>query len=90
MRLIAPTAFKGTMSPWQAAQFLGSPCDRLLPLSDGGDGFIECLQQELGCEVSHAPAADPFGRTRLVPVLFRNMSASPACLRLSSRRECTR
>jgi glycerate 2-kinase len=70
MRLIAPTAFKGTMSPLQAAQHLAGPGDRLLPLSDGGDDFIECLQQELGGEINRAPAADPFGRIRLVPVLL--------------------
>ena len=70
MRLIAPTAFKGTMSPLQAARHLAGPGDRLLPLSDGGDGFIECLQHGLGGEINHAPAADPFGRIRLVPVLL--------------------
>jgi glycerate kinase len=70
MRLIAPTAFKGTMSPLQAAQHLAGPGDRLLPLSDGGDGFIECLQHGLGGEINHASAADPFGRIRLVPVLL--------------------
>jgi glycerate 2-kinase len=70
MRLIAPTAFKGTMSPLQAARHLAGPGDRLLPLSDGGDGFIECLQQGLGGPVRLAPAADPFGRIRLAPVLW--------------------
>ncbi len=48
MNLIAPTAFKGTMSPLEAARHLGAPGDRLLPLSDGGDGFLECLRQGLG------------------------------------------
>jgi glycerate kinase len=70
MRLIAPTAFKGTMSPLQAAQHLAGPGDRLLPLSDGGDGFIECIQQGLGGDINHVPAADPFGRIRSVPVLL--------------------
>jgi glycerate kinase len=70
MRLIAPTAFKGTMSPLQAAQHLAGPGDRLLALSDGGDGFIECLQHGLGGEIRHAPAADPFGRMRSVPALL--------------------
>lgn len=70
MRLIAPNAFKGTMSPLQAARHLARPGDRLLPLSDGGDGFIECLQEGLGGEITHAPAADPFGYVRSVPVLL--------------------
>jgi len=58
------------MSPLQAAQHFAGPGDRLLPLSDGGDGFIECLQHGLGGEINHAPAADPFGRIRLVPALL--------------------
>lgn len=70
MRLIAPTAFKGTMSPLEVARHLALPGDRLLPLSDGGDGFIECLHQGLGGEIRHLPAADPLGRVRPVPVLF--------------------
>ena len=69
MRLIAPTAFKGTMSPREAAQYLAEPGDRLLPLSDGGDGFLECLHQALGGAIRMHPAADPFGRLRPVPVL---------------------
>ncbi len=79
MRLIAPSAFKGTMSPLQAAQFLGSPRDRLLPLSDGGDGFIECLQQELGCELSHASQCCDSRHTSIakVTVATSNAMAQP-------------
>jgi len=69
MRLIAPTAFKGTMSPLQAARHLAAPGDRLLPLSDGGDGFLECLHQGLGGAFEDVPAVDPFGRPRVVPIL---------------------
>lgn len=69
MNLVAPTAFKGTMSPLQAARHLAGPGDRLLPLSDGGDGFLECLQGGLGGVLEAEPAADPFGRIRPVPVL---------------------
>lgn len=69
MNLIAPTAFKGTMSPLEAARYFAAPGDRLLPLSDGGDGFLECLKFVLGgtIETTHAP--DPFGLIRPVPVL---------------------
>jgi hypothetical protein len=70
MRLIATAAFKGTMSPLQAAQYLAHPGDQLLPLSDGGDGFIECLHHGLGGEIIETPAADPFGRIHDVPVLL--------------------
>lgn len=69
MNLIAPTAFKGTMSPLAAARHLAAPGDRLLPLSDGGDGFLECLHHGLGGAIEEVPAPDPFGRTRPVPVL---------------------
>jgi glycerate kinase len=68
MRLIAPTAFKGTRSPLEAARFLAEPGDRLLPLSDGGDGFLECVQLALGGRLDWHQAADAFGRTRPVPV----------------------
>ena len=69
MNLIAPTAFKGTMSPLEAARQLAAPGDRLLPLSYGGDGFLECLHHALGGAIEEAPAPDPFGRVRPVPVL---------------------
>jgi glycerate 2-kinase len=57
------------MTPLEAARYLAAPPDRLLPLSDGGDGFLECLQYGLGGFVEEVPAADPFGRVRPVPVL---------------------
>jgi glycerate kinase len=69
VRLIAPTAFKGTLSPLEAARMLARPGDRLLPLSDGGDGFLECLHHALGGAFLEPTAADPFGRLRRVPVL---------------------
>lgn len=69
MRLIAPTAFKGTRTPLEAARFLAEPGDRLLPLSDGGDGFLECLHHALGGAWRTVRAADPFGQRRPVPAL---------------------
>ena len=69
MNLIAPTAFKGTMSPLQAARHLAAPGDRLLPLSDGGDGFLECLHHGLGGVFEELPALDALGRVRPVLVL---------------------
>lgn len=69
MKLIAPTAFKGTRSPLEAARYLASPGDRLLPLSDGGDGLLESLHHGLGGTWDHLHAADPFGHKRPVPIL---------------------
>jgi glycerate kinase len=69
MRLVCPTAFKGTFSPLEAARKLARPGDRILPLSDGGDGFLECLHHALGGRWEEAEAADPFGRRRPVAIL---------------------
>jgi glycerate kinase len=69
MNLVAPTAFKGTLSPLAAARHLAAAGDRLLPLSDGGDGFVECLHHHLGGAIEQVPAPDPFGRVRPVPIL---------------------
>jgi glycerate kinase len=69
VRLICPTAFKGTFSPLEAARRLAAPGDSLLPLSDGGDGFLECLEHALGGRWHSTPAPDPFGRIRWVPWL---------------------
>lgn len=69
MRLIAPTAFKGTMTPLEAACHIATPGDRLLPLSDGGDGFMECFKSHLGGAYRHFEVADPLGHVRPVPVL---------------------
>ncbi len=78
MRLVCPAAFKGTLSPLEAARLLMEPGDRLLPLSDGGDGFLECLQAGLGGEWREAEASDPFGRRRPVPWLM--LTDGTACV----------
>ncbi|MBS1765795.1 MAG: glycerate kinase [Acidobacteria bacterium] len=70
MRLVCPAAFKGTLSPLAAARLLMEPGDRLLPLSDGGDGFLECLHAGLGGDWMEAEAADPYGIERAVPWLL--------------------
>ena len=78
MRLVCPAAFKGTLSPLEAARLLMEPGDRLLPLSDGGDGFLECLHAGLGGEWREAEAPDPFGRRRTVPWL--SLEDGTACV----------
>ena len=67
--LVCPTAFKGTFSPLQAARRLARPRDAILPLSDGGDGFLECLHAALGGTWRTTPAADPYGLVREAPWL---------------------
>jgi len=76
--LVCPTAFKGTFSPLEAAQRLAGEGDDLLPLSDGGDGFLECLHHALGGLLHTLPAPDPFGRMRDVPWL--ELPDGTACL----------
>jgi len=76
MRLVCPTAFKGTLSPAEAARLLMEPGDLLLPLSDGGDGFMDCIHADLGGTFRSLPAADPFG-----PVLVEGLiGGEPCCL----------
>ena len=56
--LIAPDSFKGSLSAFDAAEAMAagvrrawSEADvRLMPLSDGGEGFLDCLQGALELE----------------------------------------
>ena len=68
--LIAPDCFTGTLSAGQAAQAMargwrnGAPQDvlTLLPLSDGGPGFLDVLSGALGGTAVPVTVADPLGR----------------------------
>ncbi len=68
--LIAPDCFTGTLTATQAAEALGegwraaAPHDdvRLLPLSDGGPGFLDVLAAAIGGEVVLTTVSDPLGR----------------------------
>jgi glycerate 2-kinase len=68
--LIAPDAFGSTLGPVQAAAAMargwaeGAPHDdlRLLPLSDGGPGFLDVVQQAVGGSMVAATVSDPLGR----------------------------
>ena len=78
--VIAPTAFKGTLTPGEAAEAMAAGIRRrhpgadldIVPISDGGDGFLECLSRPLAAERRsvivrgpvHAPVAAPFGLTQ--------------------------
>lgn len=75
--VVAPAAFKGTLSPLEAARAIETglrsvdpslQCD-LVPLSDGGDGFLEAMLPALGAERRsvivrgpvHSPVSASFG-----------------------------
>ena len=73
--LIAPTAYKGTLSPRAAARAMARGAARacptadlrLLPLSDGGDGFLEAVLHGRRGRLSWTEAEDALGRRRPVP-----------------------
>ena len=68
--LIAPDCFTGTLTAGQAAEAIaegwrrGAPQDELtlVPLSDGGPGFLDVLSMALGGEVVFVTVTDPLGR----------------------------
>lgn len=68
--LIAPDAFTGTLSAGQAAEAiargwaLSAPHDdlTLVPLSDGGPGFLDVLSRALGGMSVPVTVTDPLGR----------------------------
>lgn len=67
--LIAPSAFKGTMSPVTVARaieagLIESAIDcriELAPLADGGDGTLECLHYALGGNFEQVDCQGPIG-----------------------------
>ena len=68
--LIAPEAFGSTLGPVQTAGAMatgwaeGAPHDelRLLPLSDGGPGFLDVVQRSVGGTTVATTVSDPLGR----------------------------
>ncbi len=73
--LIAPTAFKGTLSPRAAARAMALGVARawpdadlhLLPLSDGGDGFLDAVLRGRGRRLVWTEGEDALGRRHPVP-----------------------
>jgi glycerate kinase len=66
--LVAPDAFKGTLSAAEVAQAIGRglsdrgrPVD-LCPVADGGEGTLEALLPAIGGELHKATVSDPLGR----------------------------
>ncbi len=78
--LIAPDCFTGTLTATQAAEAIAegwaasAPGDELtlLPLSDGGPGFLDVLERSLGAdaEVVAVVVSDPLGREVPAAVLL--------------------
>lgn len=70
MILISPTAFKGTLSPFEAARAIAFGLRRelprvpmsLVPLADGGDGTLEVLARALSANVRKKRVQGPLGR----------------------------
>jgi glycerate 2-kinase len=68
--LIAPDCFTGTLSAGQAADAIAEGWRRsapdddltLLPLSDGGPGYLDVLSRALGGATVSVTVADPLGR----------------------------
>jgi UTP--glucose-1-phosphate uridylyltransferase len=68
--LIAPNAFKGSLSASSAAAILAEVARKqlpdaeilALPIADGGDGLLEALAAQGGGQWQRAQVADPLGR----------------------------
>jgi glycerate kinase len=68
--VVAPDKFAGTLSATEAAAAIaagwrsGAPADELdlVPLSDGGPGFVAVLHAALGGTLVEVPTTDPLGR----------------------------
>ncbi|MEO8555914.1 MAG: glycerate kinase [Actinomycetota bacterium] len=76
--LIAPDCFSGTLSAAQAAEAIAGGWRRtapdddlaLVPLSDGGPGFIDVLSRALVGETVSVTVADPLGRAVPAAILM--------------------
>jgi len=82
--LIAPDCFSGTLSAAQAAEAIADGWRRtapdddltLLPLSDGGPGFIDVLSRALVGETVSVTVADPLGRPVPAAILMVDVGAT--------------
>ena len=82
--LVAPDCFTGTLSARQAAEAIaggwrqGAPRDdlTLMPLSDGGPGFLDVLSGVLGGRTVSVTAVDPRGRPAPAAILMVDADGS--------------
>lgn len=76
--LVAPNAFKGSLSCSDAARALARGVRAVLkdaeiveiPVADGGDGLIDSLKAAMGGELVSAPARGPLGERRRASYLW--------------------
>ncbi|GGD18083.1 glycerate kinase [Nocardioides daphniae] len=98
--LIAPDKFAGTLTAVEAAEAVATGWRRhapdvevdLVPMADGGPGFVDVLHTSLGGEVVEATVSGPHGRSTpgrvLVVADVAYVESAQACgLHLSGRRE---
>ena len=89
--LVAPTAFKGTMAPTEAADAMAVGVRRIwpdaevekVPLSDGGDGLLEAAGAMYGGGIREVTVAGPLGDRVSAPYL----QADDLCV-LESAKAC--
>lgn len=82
--LIAPDCFTGTLTAPQAAAAIAEGWRRsaphdvltLVPLSDGGPGFLDVLSSRLDGEMSAAVVSDPLGRDVPAAILVADVGGS--------------
>jgi glycerate 2-kinase len=71
--LVAPDAFKGTLSATDVATAIGRGLERagihtdLCPIADGGEGTLDALVDAEGAEICMASVEDPLGRPTEAP-----------------------
>jgi glycerate kinase len=83
--LIAPDCFTGTLSAGQAADAIAEGWRRsapkddltLVPLSDGGPGFLDVLSRALGGTTVCVTALDPLGRPVPAVILIVDVGERP-------------
>lgn len=78
MILIAPTAFKGTLTATEASRAMAAGAAaatdeevRRMPLSDGGNGLIEALHTSRGGNVTRVRVSGPMGEPAEARILTR-------------------
>lgn len=78
MIIIAPNAYKGLLSSMEACDFFSGilydhfPEKEIIkyPVSDGGDGFIQCLKYHYDYDIAFIKSRDISGKLRKIPYLI--------------------
>jgi len=94
--LVAPDKFAGTMTAGEAAAAIRSgwlaaaPADQLelLPLSDGGPGFLDVLVASLGGSLEDVPVTGPLGSSVQAQLLIRDTDGTGRTGYVESAQAC--